>query len=122
MMKRIKIFFLIAMAFSSMLLYTGCSKDTLNEKPTSSIAPSSFWKTQADAAAWLAGIYRQLQGTLGTGNWTDWGEIRSDNMDVSGSGVNTDLLYNTIGANDAGTSWQSLYTTISYCNYGIKYY
>ena len=60
------------MAFSSMLLYTGCSKDSLDKKPTSSIAPSSFWKTQADAAAWLAGIYRQLQGTLGSGNWTDW--------------------------------------------------
>ena len=122
MMQKIKIFFLVVMAFSSMLLYTGCSKDYLDKQPASSIAPSVFWKTQGDAAAWRAGIYRQLQATIGTGNWSDWGETRSDNMEVSGSGVNTDLLYNTVGANDAGTSWQSLYTTISYCNYGIKYY
>lgn len=122
MMKDLKIFFLVVVAFSSMLLFSACSKDYLDKQPLSSISPTSFWKTQGDAASWLSGIYRQLQSTIGTGNWSDWGEIRSDNMEVSGSGVNTNLLYNTIGANDGVSSWQGLYTTISYCNYGIKYY
>jgi len=42
MMKKVKILFLVVMALSSMLLYTGCSKNYLDKQPTSSISPSSL--------------------------------------------------------------------------------
>jgi hypothetical protein len=73
----------------------------------------------------MAGVYNQLQSTLNT-NWFDWGEVRSDNVRVGGTGnAQLTMITNTLSANDADingvTTWTNLYTTISLCNYGIKY-
>jgi starch-binding outer membrane protein, SusD/RagB family len=102
-----------------------CNK-FLEEKPISTLAPETFWKTETDATTWMAGIYNSLQTTLRF-NWFDWGEVRSDNVRVGGTGnAQLTMITNTLSANDADingtTRWTDLYTTISLCNYGIKYF
>lgn len=101
-----------------------CNK-FLEEKPISSLAPENFWKSETDATSWMAGIYNSLQTTLRT-NWFDWGEVRSDNVRIGGTGnAQLTMITNTLSANDGDingiTRWTDLYTTISLCNYGIKY-
>lgn len=107
-----------------LLVGVGCNK-FLDEKPISTLAPENFWKSETDATTWMAGIYNSLQTTLST-NWFDWGEVRSDNVRIGGTGnAQLTMITNTLSANDADingiTSWTNLYTTISLCNYGIKY-
>jgi starch-binding outer membrane protein, SusD/RagB family len=73
----------------------------------------------------MAGIYNSLQTTLRS-NWFDWGEVRSDNVRVGGTGnAQLTMITNTLSANDGDingtTRWTDLYTTISLCNYGIRY-
>jgi hypothetical protein len=107
-----------------MLAGMGCKK-FLEEEPISSLAPETFWKSETDATAWIAGMYNSMQTTLST-NFFDWGEVRSDNMRIGGTGnAQLTMITNTLSANDADingiTSWTNLYTTISLCNYGIKY-
>lgn len=109
----------------SLVMGMGCNK-FLEEKPISTLAPENFWKSEQDATSWMAGLYNTLQTTLST-NWFDWGEVRSDNVRIGGTGnAQLTMITNTLSANDADingvTSWTSLYTTISLCNYGIKYF
>ncbi|SIO51651.1 RagB/SusD family nutrient uptake outer membrane protein [Chitinophaga niabensis] len=124
-MKRVKISVLLFVGLVMALTNLKCNK-YLEEQPVSSITPETFWRDQNDAKAWMAGIYNQLQSTLNT-NWFDWGEVRSDNVKTAGTGnAQTKLLNNILSANDADingvTRWTALYTTISLCNYGIKYF
>jgi hypothetical protein len=122
-MRTIK-FAVIVMSLVGLMMGVGCKK-FLDEKPISSLAPENFWKSETDATTWMAGIYNSLQTTLRT-NWFDWGEVRSDNVRVGGTGnAQLTMITNTLSANDADingtTRWTDLYTTISLCNYGIKY-
>jgi hypothetical protein len=101
-----------------------CNK-FLEEEPISTLAPENFWKSETDATTWMAGIYNSLQTTIGS-NYFDWGEVRSDNVRVGGTGnAQLTMITNTLSANDGDingiTTWTNLYTTISLCNYGIKY-
>lgn len=98
----------------------------LDEQPVSTSDPKDFWKDQSDAKSWMGGVYNQLQTVLRT-NWFDWGEVRSDNMKVAGTGnAQTKMLNNALSANDADingiTRWSDLYVGISLCNFGIKYF
>ena len=100
-------------------------KKFLDEKPISTISPDKFWKDRNDAATWMAGVYNSLQTTLST-NYYEWGEVRADHIRVGGTGnAQLTMITNTLSANDADinetTRWSALYTTISLCNYGIKY-
>jgi hypothetical protein len=122
-MKKIK-FAVVALCVIGLLSGISCKK-ILDQKPISTLAPDNFWKSETDATSWMAGIYNSLQTTLGT-NWFDWGEVRSDNVRVGGTGnAQLTMIGNTLSANDADinsiTTWTNLYTTISLCNYGIKY-
>ncbi len=124
-MRRLNISFKMLVGLALILMTTNCDK-FLDEKPQSTIIPEIFWQTKSDADTWLAGIYNSLQTTLRT-NYFDWGEARADNVDQESTGnAQRKVLRNTFSANDtdvnAITSWASLYTTISLCNYGIKYY
>ena len=122
-MKTIK---LVVIVFSVIGLFTSIScKKFLDQKPISTLAPENFWKSETDATTCMAGIYNSLQTTLST-NYFDWGEVRSDNVRVGGTGnAQLTMITNTLSANDADingiTRWTNLYTTISLCNYGIKY-
>jgi starch-binding outer membrane protein, SusD/RagB family len=116
---------LFIISVSGIIAAVSCNK-FLEEKPISTLAPETFWKTETDATTWMAGIYNTLQTTLRS-NWFDWGEVRSDNVRVGGTGnAQLTMITNTLSANDADingtTRWTDLYTTISLCNYGIKYF
>jgi starch-binding outer membrane protein, SusD/RagB family len=123
-MRKLRIAFII---LSAIVVVGAVSCDKfLDEKPISTLAPETFWKTETDATTWMAGIYNSLQTTLRS-NWFDWGEVRSDNVRVGGTGnAQLTMITNTLSANDADingtTRWTDLYTTISLCNYGIKYF
>lgn len=121
-MKKIKL--VIVIGVIGLLAGISCKK-FLNEEPISTLAPDNFWKSETDATTWMAGVYNSLQSTLST-NFFDWGEVRSDNVRVGGTGnAQLTMITNTLSANDADingiTRWITLYTTISLCNYGIKY-
>ena len=122
-MKRIK---LIAILVILIVIVPGLGcKKFLDEKPISTVSPDKFWKDRNDAATWMAGVYNSLQSTLST-NYYDWGEVRADHIRVGGTGnAQLTMITNTLSANDADingiTRWSTLYTTISLCNYGIKY-
>ncbi|WP_119080596.1 RagB/SusD family nutrient uptake outer membrane protein [Chitinophaga alhagiae] len=122
-----KRFNILTIIFTGLLLVSSlqCNK-MLDESPVSTADPKTFWKDQNDAKSWMAGIYNQLQNVLRT-NWFDWGEVRSDNMTVAGTGnAQTKLLNNALTANDSDingiTRWTDLYTGISLCNFGIRYF
>lgn len=122
-MKRIK-FIAILVILIVIVPGLGCKK-FLDEKPISTVSPDKFWKDRNDAATWMAGVYNSLQSTLST-NYYDWGEVRADHIRVGGTGnAQLTMITNTLSANDADingiTRWSNLYTTISLCNYGIKY-
>jgi hypothetical protein len=122
-MRTIKIVVAIAVVVG-LVAGSSCNK-FLEEKPISSLAPENFWKSESDATTWMAGVYNSMQTTLTT-NWFDWGEVRSDNVRIGGTGnAQLTMITNTLSANDADingvTSWTNLYTTISLCNYGIRY-
>jgi hypothetical protein len=124
-MKRIRFTIILLGGLLVMLTNTRCKK-FLQVDPISTITPDSFWKDKSDADAWMAGIYNSMQTTLNT-NWFDWGEVRSDNIKGAGTGTSqTKFLNNSLSAGDTdiggATSWSNLYTTVSLCNYGIKYY
>lgn len=124
-MKKIRFTIILFGGLLILLTATRCKK-FLEVEPVSTITPNSFWKDKADADAWMAGIYNSLQTTLNT-NWFDWGEVRSDNIKGAGTGnAQTKFLNNALSASDTdisgATNWVNIYTTVSLCNYGIKYY
>ncbi|HEX6179937.1 MAG TPA: RagB/SusD family nutrient uptake outer membrane protein [Chitinophagaceae bacterium] len=122
-MKTTKILFIILVAAT---IVTGAAcKKFLDKQPISTASPATFWKDRSDANTWMAGVYNSLQSALSS-NYIDWGEVRSDNLRVGGTGnAQLTMITNTLSANDADingiTRWTSIYTTISLCNYGIKY-
>lgn len=123
-MKTIKFAFILLVVIGMIAAGIGCKK-FLDQKPISTIPPESFWKDKNDAKNWMAGIYNSLQTTL-SASYLDWGEVRSDNLRVGGTGnAQLTMITNTLSANDADinsiTTWTNLYVTISLCNYGIKY-
>jgi starch-binding outer membrane protein, SusD/RagB family len=117
---------LVIVILGAIGLLAGIScKKFLDQKPISSLSPENFWKSETDATTWMAGLYNSLQTTLSS-NFFDWGEVRSDNVRVGGTGnAQLTMITNTLSANDGDingiTRWTTLYTTISLCNYGIKY-
>src|SRR5688500_4756841 len=123
-MKRIN-YAAVLLVLICMVAGISCKK-FLEQKPISTISPDRFWKDQNDAKTWMAGIYNSRQTTLRT-NWFEWGEVRSDHIRVGGTGnAQLTMITNTLSANDADinstTRWTDIYTTISLCNYGIKYF
>ncbi len=124
-MKQIKIVTFAALLLSIGVVLPGCKK-FLTQDPISTVSPNRFWQDQNDANTWMAGIYNQMQSTLSSA-FFDWGEVRSDNVRVGGTGnAQQTMISNTLSGNDADingiTNWTNLYTTISLCNYGIKYF
>jgi hypothetical protein len=124
-MKQVKILTFAALLLSIGVVLPGCKK-FLTQDPISTVSPNRFWQDQNDANTWMAGIYNQMQSTLSSA-FFDWGEVRSDNVRVGGTGnAQQTMISNTLSGNDADingiTNWTNLYTTISLCNYGIKYF
>src|ERR1044072_9761208 len=108
-MKAIKIVFLV-FGITTLFVGLGGCKKFLDEKPVSTLAPETYWKSETDATNWIAGIYNSLQTTLRT-NWFDWGEVRADNMRVGGTGnAQLTMITNTLSANDADINGTTQWT------------
>ena len=116
-----KIFnFLMAILILSGSLFTGCS-DFLDKQPISQLSRDKFWKTPKDADIWIAGMYDGLQNTL-KNNYFIWGEVRSDNEQLAGTGTaQIQLLTNTLTSSMTECNWNNLFRTISSANFAIKY-
>jgi hypothetical protein len=116
-----KIFnFLMAMIILIGFLFTGCDK-FLDKQPVSQLSRDKFWKTPKDADIWIAGMYDGLQNTL-KNNYFIWGEVRSDNQQLAGTGTaQIQLLTNTLTSSMTECNWANLYRTVSSANFAIKY-
>ncbi|AEW01613.1 hypothetical protein A4D02_06320 [Niastella koreensis] len=98
----------------------GCKK-FLNQEPISDVGPESFWKSPDDAKTGVAAIYDGIQKTL-NGNYTDWGDARSDNFTYGGTGENQiNVTLNGLNSLTGAANWSNLYFTIGRANLAIKY-
>jgi len=98
----------------------GCKK-FLDQQPISDVAPESFWKTADDVKTGVAAIYDGVQKTL-NGNYTDWGDARSDNFTYGGTGENQiNVTLNGLNSLTGAANWNNLYYTIGRANLAIKY-
>lgn len=105
-----------------LFLSSSCTK-MLELKPTSIITNASFWHTQDDAEGALSGMYAKLRDQTNL-NLFIWGEARSEVMRWGGASgtLDYDKYYNnTINSDNAGPSWQGLYSVINAANLILKY-
>lgn len=103
------------------LLLFACDDD-LNISPKSVVSKNSMWKSSGDATGAMYGMFSQLRTALDD-EYIYWGDYRSGYFgDALGSQVNyQDMFNNSLDAEDAGTNWAALYTTINDCNLILKY-
>ncbi|WP_205509206.1 RagB/SusD family nutrient uptake outer membrane protein [Longitalea arenae] len=103
-----------------LLASAGCKK-YLDQEPISDLSPQSFWKSPDDARTGVAAIYDGIQRTL-NGNYTDWGDARSDNFTFGGTGENQiNVTLNGLNSLTGAANWNNLYLTIGRANLAIKY-
>jgi starch-binding outer membrane protein, SusD/RagB family len=113
-----KLLYILFVSFG--LLSLGCKKQ-LDQQPISDLSSDLFWKTAEHALLGNAAIYDGVQKTL-SGNFTDWGDARSDNFTYGGTGENQiNVVLNGLNATTPGTNWNNLYMTIGRANVAIKY-
>ena len=102
------------------LFLTACKKQ-LTQEPISDLSSDLFWKTAEHAMLGNAAIYDGIQKTL-SGNYTEWGDARSDNFTFGGTGENQiNISLNGLNATTGAANWNNLYMTIGRTNSAIKY-
>ncbi|HVG15056.1 MAG TPA: RagB/SusD family nutrient uptake outer membrane protein, partial [Chitinophagaceae bacterium] len=102
------------------LSFAGCKKQ-LDQLPISDLSNAQFWQTAEHARLGNASIYDGVQKTL-SGNYTDWGDARSDNFTYGGTGENQiNIALNGLNATTGAANWNNLYMTIGRANVAIKY-
>jgi hypothetical protein len=99
---------------------SGCKK-YLDEQPISDLSADKFWKTADDAKLGMAAVYDGVQKTL-NGNYTEWGDARSDNFTYGGTGENQ-ITVVLSGLNSLMTAarWDNMYLAIARANSAIKH-
>src|SRR6185312_15511529 len=101
-------------------LFIACNKQ-LDQQPISDLSSELFWKTAEHAQLGNAAIYDGIQKTL-SGNFTEWGDARSDNFTYGGTGDNQiNITLNGLNATTGAANWNNLYMTIARANAAIKY-
>lgn len=94
-------------------------EDFLTITPTNSIVEEDFWEDKKDLENVVGACYKQLvdNGTLS--KYIQWGEMRSDNFELTTGVTHTDIQ-NLMNANLLPTNglfdWTSFYKAINYCN------
>ncbi|HEX7365620.1 MAG TPA: RagB/SusD family nutrient uptake outer membrane protein [Pelobium sp.] len=117
-MKRLKTLLVIT---SVIVAATGCKK-FLDQQPKSDLSSELFWRSPDDAKLGITGVYDAIQTTIGTGNYTEWGDARSDNFSFGGTGDNQiNVALNGLTAVTPSADWSDLYITIGRANSAIKY-
>ena len=101
--------------------FCGCKK-FLDQQPITTISTATFWKTPADAAAGIAGIYDGLQAAFNSGHFVEWGDARSDNFTAGGTGSNqVTVSLNGVTSLSASANWGTIYQAIGRANSALKY-
>ncbi|WP_339904399.1 RagB/SusD family nutrient uptake outer membrane protein [uncultured Cyclobacterium sp.] len=105
----------------SLFLFGSCS-DLLDVSPTSVITTESFWKSEGDAEGALIGMYVNLR-SISNSTLYYLGEARADVVALGtvGDGGWAKYYTNRLQPDNAGPSWQSLYTLVNSANLIIKY-
>jgi hypothetical protein len=105
---------------AGLLLTAGGCKKFLDQQPISDLSEDRFWKTADDAALGNAAIYDGVQKIL-SGNYTDWGDARSDNFTYGGTGENQiNVTLNGLNSLNGAARWDNLYLTIGRANAAIE--
>jgi len=97
----------------------GCSK-FLDKKPQTQIRTSSYWKSEDDIKAAIAGMYSGMQDVCST-NFFFWGDSRSDNFFDNPKYGNVSYYTNGLTASINGSDWSTLYTVIGRANDLLKH-
>ncbi|AEL23958.1 RagB/SusD family nutrient uptake outer membrane protein [Cyclobacterium marinum] len=105
----------------SLFLFGSCS-DLLDVSPTSVITTASFWETEGDAEGALIGMYVNLR-SISNSTLYYLGEARADvvGLGTVGDGGWSKYYLNRLHQDDAGPTWQSLFTLVNSANLIIKY-
>jgi hypothetical protein len=111
-----RLFYLLLLA--SAMTLPGCSK-FLDKKPQTEIRTSSFWQTEDDIKAAIAGMYSGMQDVCNT-NFLYWGDSRSDNFVDNPKYGNVVYCTNGLTSAIAGSDWSPLYTVIGRANDLLK--
>jgi hypothetical protein len=105
---------------AGLVLITGGCKKFLDQQPISDLSPDRFWKTVEDAALGNAAIYDGVQKSL-SGNYTDWGDARSDNFTYGGTGENQiNVTLNGLNSLNGAANWNNVFFTIGRANAAIE--
>ncbi|RZK42704.1 MAG: RagB/SusD family nutrient uptake outer membrane protein [Pedobacter sp.] len=128
-MKNFKIILLIFAFVGSSSLQFGCKKDLLKQNPTTVVATSVFWKTEADATTALVGAYAAVAPLFDRDYfWEGNGEyvrVRGSGTSATnltqGAAFNSSYDYKPSG-NGAGSDkyYQYLYGGVNRTNYVIE--
>jgi len=103
------------------------SCDVLDQVPESDLDDKKFWKTQEDAQSALVGVYNSLQGIVRNSAFSDFIDLRADDIVIPaeyGWSINNDesIRKNEISPTDRVTSvWTSLYIAIGRANNVISH-
>ncbi|MDO6436675.1 RagB/SusD family nutrient uptake outer membrane protein [Cyclobacterium sp. 1_MG-2023] len=111
-----------SIAFILSIFLLGSCSDLLDVSPTSVITTGSFWNTEGDAEGALIGMYVNLR-SISSSTLYYLGEARADVVALGtvGDGGWSKYYLNRLHPDDAGPSWQSLYTLVNSANLIIKY-
>ena len=121
--KYIKKFIIAGSVCCSIAATTSCS-DFLDLLPLNDVVLENYWTKKSDVTSVLMGCYESLNSADCVTRMGLWGEVRSDNMIVSGSSRDQNLIQLTkenILPSNTLCKWTAFYQTINRCNIVIHY-
>lgn len=123
-MKSKKLYTTLLLAGSMFVLsgsLTSCD-DFLTLLPTDQLPEENFWQDKSDLEGVRAGAYDQLAQSSQTTKILQWGELRSDNLQLNNvSNTSIDNLQNAVlQPSESMFDWSGFYTGINYCNLVIE--
>ena len=123
-MKSKKLYTTLLLAGSMFVLsgsLTSCD-DFLTLLPTDQLPEENFWQDKSDLEGVRAGAYDQLAQSSQTTKILQWGELRSDNLQLNNvSNTSIDNLQNAVlQPSESMFDWSGFYTGINFCNLVIE--
>jgi hypothetical protein len=85
----------------TLLILGSCTKDLLEQIPTTELSPELFWRTTNDAAYAVNGVYEANRTTFGRDYYFDGaGESGGENEIITAAGLDRDVETRVVDAND----------------------
>ena len=106
--------------FFMLILPPGCS-EWLQLEPESELIREEFWQTGDDVQAVVAGVYKELAGTVE--RLFKWGELRADLL-VPGTNISAEdrrIMDGFIYPENGLNKWDRLYRAINFANTVLKF-